>query len=228
MFSDIDLRLKKRNKVLFGRNSECLQKLRRLISEQKNLTLVLWTFECLQYPLNELMLKYPDKTEIKLTYELCNKWAQGTGKMATIKKAIKQCRTLAKELEQDTDLTILHTGDFRDHGYRGWKLLSMIRKHITQYGNQKIDVLITEDTMMNRQEDKVMTEMAMQQWATKFFRENKYIFLLCSSTNLDSLWSFYNYLNFYYKGVSAAKIEIKRKEIKCYHFHEILLRKLKF
>ncbi|HPU62555.1 MAG TPA: MBL fold metallo-hydrolase [Mobilitalea sp.] len=89
------------------------------------------------------------------------------------------------------DLTILHTGDYRNHGYRGIRLTDTIHKYITLYGKQKIDVLITEGTMMNRQSETVMTEWEMQQKAVEYFKQNRYIFLLCSSTNLDSLWSFY-------------------------------------
>lgn len=108
-------------------------------------------------------------------------------------------------LIETKDLTILHTGDYRNHGYRGHRLLAMIQTYITNNGKRKIDVLITEGTMMSRQTEKVMTEPEMQQIATNYFKENKYIFLLCSSTNLDSLWSFYkagerNGMRFYGNG----------------------------
>lgn len=108
-------------------------------------------------------------------------------------------------LIETNDLTILHTGDYRNHGYRGHRLVAMIRSYITQSGKRKIDVLITEGTMMSRQTEKVMSESEMQQKAADYFKENKYVFLLCSSTNLDSLWSFYkaaerNGMRFYGNG----------------------------
>lgn len=108
-------------------------------------------------------------------------------------------------LIETKDLTILHTGDYRNHGYRGHRLLDMIQTYITNNGKRKIDVLITEGTMMSRQSEKVMTELEMQQIAANYFKDNKYIFLLCSSTNLDSLWSFYkaaekNGMRFYGNG----------------------------
>ncbi|CRZ35086.1 ribonuclease J [Herbinix hemicellulosilytica] len=108
-------------------------------------------------------------------------------------------------LIETKDLTILHTGDYRNHGYRGHRLLDMIHTYITNNGIRKIDVLITEGTMMSRQSEKVMTELEMQQIAANYFKDNKYIFLLCSSTNLDSLWSFYkaaerNGMRFYGNG----------------------------
>ena len=115
-------------------------------------------------------------------------------------------------LIETPDLTILHTGDYRNHGYRGQRLLDMIRCYITQYGKRKIDVLITEGTMMNRQIETVMTELEMQHKAADYFKENKYIFLLCSSTNLDSLWSFYkaaesNGMRFYSNGYVYKQLQ---------------------
>ena len=57
MFSDVELRIKKRNKILFARDSQCLQELRRLISEQNHISLVFWAFECMEVPMNELKTK---------------------------------------------------------------------------------------------------------------------------------------------------------------------------
>lgn len=115
-------------------------------------------------------------------------------------------------LIETPDQTILHTGDYRNHGYRGHRLLDMLRKYITKYGKRKIDVLITEGTMMNRQIETVMTELEMQHKATDYFKENRYIFLLCSSTNLDSLWSFYkaaerNGMRFYSNGYVYKQLQ---------------------
>lgn len=92
----------------------------------------------------------------------------------------------------------------------------MIRHYITLYGKRKIDILITEGTMMNRQAEKVMTELEMQHLAADYFKENKYIFLLCSSTDLDSLWSFYkaaerNGMRFYGNDYVCQQIETFKK-----------------
>lgn len=119
-------------------------------------------------------------------------------------------------LIETPDLTILHTGDYRNHGYRGHRLIDVIRCYITQYGKRKIDVLITEGTMMNRQTETVMTELEMQHKAADYFKENKYIFLMCSSTNLDSLWSFYkaaekNGMRFYSNGYVYNQLQNFKK-----------------
>ena len=87
---------------------------------------------------------------------------------------------------------ILHTGDFRDHGHRGHKikngndknvLLTVIKHYILKDGKRKVDVLITEGTMMGeRAKEKRFSEKDLQDWATKYFKEHKYIFLKISST----------------------------------------------
>lgn len=95
-------------------------------------------------------------------------------------------------LIETPDTTIIHTGDFREHGHRGFALEKVIKTHITKYGKREIDILITEGTMLSRSDEKPFTERDLMNEATKIFEKNKYIFLLCSSTNLDSLASFYH------------------------------------
>ena len=82
---------------------------------------------------------------------------------------------------------ILHTGDFRMHGARGSKMPLVFEKYASN-----IDVLITEGTMLGRPGERVMTEHEMSREAEKLIRQNKNTFVLCSSTNIDSIASFYN------------------------------------
>lgn len=94
-------------------------------------------------------------------------------------------------LIETPDKTILHTGDFRGHGYRGKKFLSLIQAYIRQFGKRNIDILITEGTMMSRGSENIITEADLQKEAARYFKDHRYVFLICSSTNLDSLASFY-------------------------------------
>ena len=95
-------------------------------------------------------------------------------------------------LVKTPDETILHTGDFREHGYRGGKMIELIEKVVLKRAGGHIDTLIVEGTMMERQGEKVRKEGEVQAEAAKWFQNNKYAFLVCSSTNLDTLSSFYN------------------------------------
>ena len=83
---------------------------------------------------------------------------------------------------------IVHTGDFRTHGRLGKDTF----KRLSEYFNgRSVDMLITEGTMMNRLSEKVMTEDEMEKKALEILKDNKYAFLICSSTNLETLAGFH-------------------------------------
>ena len=82
---------------------------------------------------------------------------------------------------------ILHTGDFRRHGYLGKGLFPTLEKFIG-----KVDLLITEGTMLGRSQEQVVTEGQIKQNTIKALHDHKYIFALCSSTDIDRLASFYD------------------------------------
>lgn len=77
---------------------------------------------------------------------------------------------------------ILHTGDFRTHGPRGKAVLEAIKKYVG-----KVDCLICEGTTLTRDNTKILTEFELQKKAEQIFKENKYNFVLCSSTNIDRI-----------------------------------------
>ena len=85
----------------------------------------------------------------------------------------------------------VHTGDFRGHGRRGHRMLDVIEVYVNKRGRRKIDALVIEGTMMSRPNEKVLTEPQMQIEALEYLSKHKYAFLVCSSTNVDSLASFY-------------------------------------
>ncbi len=84
--------------------------------------------------------------------------------------------------------SIVHTGDFRAHGRLGENLIDDIKNGIA---STPVDVLIIEGTMMSRPNGKTKTEKMLQKEATDLLVKNKYAFLICSSTNMESLASFY-------------------------------------
>lgn len=93
-------------------------------------------------------------------------------------------------LIETPDKKILHTGDFRGHGRRGKAILPMIRKYVRQNGTRDIDILITEGTLMTRKGENVLKETKLQKEAEQLLQRRRHAFLICSSTNLDSLVSF--------------------------------------
>lgn len=88
-------------------------------------------------------------------------------------------------IETET-VRILHTGDCRDHGYLGKGLLPTIHKYIGQ-----VDFLITEGTMLSRNNERVPSEYDLQSKAKQLMKEFKYVFVLCSSTDIDRIATFH-------------------------------------
>lgn len=78
---------------------------------------------------------------------------------------------------------IWHTGDFRQHGYMGKGLFPTLKTFATN-----IDVLITEGTMLNR-EDKCIHEREVSQKMEYVMQAFKYVFVLASSTDIERLVS---------------------------------------
>lgn len=82
---------------------------------------------------------------------------------------------------------ILHTGDFRLHGVRGGKTLTMLRSYA-----KNIDYLVCEGTTLSRSGEPPMTEYALRRAASGMMKAAKYVFVLCSSTNIDRIGAFYH------------------------------------
>ena len=84
---------------------------------------------------------------------------------------------------------VLHTGDFRDHGYIGKGLYTMLEKHIIPQG---IDVLITEGTNVGQKSKSVLSEQEISSQFRQIMRRYKNVFILSSSTDADRMWSIYS------------------------------------
>ena len=74
---------------------------------------------------------------------------------------------------------ILYTGDFRDHGFIGKGFESVLQNHVG-----KVDAVICEGTTLNRDDSKTLTEMELQREIGKVINSNKYVFVMCASTNI--------------------------------------------
>ncbi|TJX15452.1 hypothetical protein E9840_03395 [Tissierella creatinini] len=99
MFTDVETKLKKRNKILFFRDSECLQDLVGLMELQNRRTLVMWSLNCARLTLAQFEAKYPDEHRPRICLELCEDWARGKIKMAIAKRAILDAHAVAKEID---------------------------------------------------------------------------------------------------------------------------------
>lgn len=74
---------------------------------------------------------------------------------------------------------ILHTGDFRNHGYKGTLLTSTLKKI------GKIDLLITEGTTFSREQLKSKTEQELVDDIAQKTKKYDQVLMLMSTTNID-------------------------------------------
>ena len=108
MFSDVEIKLRKRNKILFSRDSQCLQDLIKLIQLQNHRTLVMWALDSAKVPLEQFEAKYSDEVRPRICLELCEDWARGKIKMPRAKRAILDSHAVAKEINDSEYAALCH------------------------------------------------------------------------------------------------------------------------
>ncbi len=108
MFYDVEQKLKKKNKLLFSRESECLQELKTLIEQQKHRTLVMWALYCAKAPLTQFENKYPLELRPRKALKLCEDWSRGKIKMPAAKRAILDAHKVALEIDDNVYGALCH------------------------------------------------------------------------------------------------------------------------
>ncbi len=85
------------------------------------------------------------------------------------------------------DVRVLHTGDFRTHGFRSGKLPKLIDKFIG-----RVDYLVCEATNVARPDVACKSENELQSEFDAAFKVHKYNIVYLSSTNIDRLFALYH------------------------------------
>ncbi len=88
-------------RILFNRESDCLQPLLALIEKQKHRTLVLWALEYAEELADKFETKYPQESRPREAITTCRAWSQGAVKMSAAKKAIHAAHNAAAEISDD-------------------------------------------------------------------------------------------------------------------------------
>ena len=82
---------------------------------------------------------------------------------------------------------ILHTGDFRLHGFRSKATPKLLARYAAD-----VDVLMIEGTQLSRRGPGGLSERELQERFIQEIRTHKYVFALCASTHIDRLASLYH------------------------------------
>lgn len=108
MFADVEARLKRKNKILFSKDSSSLRKLAKLLTIQNHRTVIMWALDCAQIPLEKFELKYPNETRPRTCLEVSKSWARGKVKMPLARRAILNAHAVAKEIDDSEYGALCH------------------------------------------------------------------------------------------------------------------------
>lgn len=133
-------------------------------------------------------------------------------------------------LVQSQGEVLLHTGDFRTHGWRGKKFFRLVKRKVLKKAGH-IDYLITEGTNITR-DVSVFSEYDLSKKVDSLFDKHKKVFLLAGGTNMDTLATYINSAN-RHKMVTICNSRVKEildlfsrtagKYSDCYKFKKVYL-----
>lgn len=105
---EVARKVRRKNQLLFTRDSACLQPLLSTIRQATHRALVLWAFDCVRGPLEVLSQRLPDEPRPRAAVQLCWQWAQGAVKMPPAKRALLQAHAVAKGLQDPVLIANCH------------------------------------------------------------------------------------------------------------------------
>ena len=106
--TDVRARDRRGNRLLFTRESPCLQELLACIHQESRRTLVCWALACAEQPVAQLAARYPEDGRPAHALRLSRLWAEGTVKMPLARQAILQVHAMAREVRTPADAALCH------------------------------------------------------------------------------------------------------------------------
>ena len=107
-FAEVKAKAKRKNQILFSKDSLLLTDLCQLIAQANRRALILWALELAEETTRELAEKYPENHRPREAIAVSRAWAAGEIKIPIAKQAILNCHAMAKELNNPADLARCH------------------------------------------------------------------------------------------------------------------------
>lgn len=105
---EVGQRQKKKNQVLFRKDSEYLWDLRMLLEGQSHTAAILWALDLAEETVELLKERYPEETRPEQALIAARDWAAGNVKMRFAQRKILDCHAAAKELASQEDIALCH------------------------------------------------------------------------------------------------------------------------
>ncbi|WP_409228635.1 putative immunity protein [Gudongella sp. SC589] len=173
MFKDVEAKIKKRNRILFSKDSKALKELVERMGKQNHRTLVLWALDCGEAALGDFEAVFPGEMRPRKCLESCRMWARGEIKMKDAKRAILDAHAVAKEIDDEACIALCHaighagaTVHVGSHaiGLPVYELTAIVISHnkigYEEAASEKIDFYIKRLTYWQENVDKLEMEWA--------------------------------------------------------------------
>lgn len=105
---EVNIKIKKKNQVLFGKDSEYLQDLISLFQNQNHRVMALWAFDFAAESIAVLEEKYPEEMRPREALKAVRDWSAGKQKMRPAQRKILDCHAFAKEIDCKEDIALCH------------------------------------------------------------------------------------------------------------------------
>ena len=106
--ADVKTKARRKNQILFSKDSLLLNDLCQLIAQANRRALILWALELAEETAQMLEKRYPEDHRPWDAIAAARAWAAGEIKMPIAKRAILNCHTMAKELTDPADVARCH------------------------------------------------------------------------------------------------------------------------
>lgn len=101
-------KLKRKNQVLFSKDSAFLQDLIILFQGQDHKVMILWALDFAAETVSRLEAAYPNELRPREALEAAQDWASGKIKMRLAQRKILDCHAFARELENKEHIAMCH------------------------------------------------------------------------------------------------------------------------
>ena len=107
-FAEVKAKAKRKNQILFSKDSLLLTDLCQLIAQANHRALILWALELAEETARELAENNAEDHRPREAIAASGAWAAGEIKMPIAKQAILSCHAMAKELTNPADIARCH------------------------------------------------------------------------------------------------------------------------
>ena len=106
--AEVKAKAKRKNQILFAKDSLFLTDLCQLIAQANRRALILWALELAEETARELAENYPEDHRPQDAIAASGAWAAGEIKISIAKQEILSCHAMAKELTNPADIARCH------------------------------------------------------------------------------------------------------------------------